>query len=202
MAALVILAAGESRRLGTPKALVRLREAEPSTPLSMLLAAGSPFFQQAPLVIAGAHFEETRSRLDPSVELAENRLWKAGRSGGIALASTLRPDTDLCLAPVDVPAVEACVFERLARTWTHAGAPARGWLAPFWTDGQGEKHFGHPLICGRELLAQLARAPGDMPLRELRPRARPLLSCPVESDSILDDLDTPADLEAVRRRFR
>jgi len=199
---LLILAAGESRRLGAPKALVPLREAPPVHPLGILLEAARPCFGPAPLVVAGAHATAIREALDGEVELLVNPRWAQGRTGGVLLAHDHRPTHDLCIAPVDVPAVEGAVFSALVQAWAEAGAPARGWLAPSLGDEQGRKRFGHPIVCGHLLLDEISGLDPDTPLKALRDRAHPLLDHPVEVDTILDDLDTTEDLERIRLRFR
>ena len=124
--ALVLLAAGASRRLGTCKALVELRDDPPATPLALLLAAGRCLDAAPPLIVTGADHEAIAAAAPPGCELARNDDWAAGRTGGVLLARARRPGLDLCLAPVDVPLVGAAVFERLARAWAEAGAPPRG----------------------------------------------------------------------------
>ena len=196
--ALVILAAGESARLGACKALVRLRRKEPATPLGLLLEAGA-VLDDAPLVVTGADHTRIAAALPKGIEALENPAWAAGRTGGVARAALRRPGRDLCIAPVDVPLVPASVFAALAVAWHEAGAPARGWLAP-WVERAGARRFGHPVIVGRELAAHLADWPPGRALRELRDRADPLLAVRVEAAEILDDLDGPEDLDALRRR--
>lgn len=198
--ALVVLAAGASSRLGECKALVDLSG---QTPLARLLEAGAPIGGARPLVISGAD----RARIEPAVpasaEHAWNERWSDGRTTSIALACRVRAGFDLCIAPVDVPLVPRAVFDALARAWREAGAPARGWLAPFRVDrtrAGTPRRFGHPLILGRELAARVDELGDDRPLSELRTHARPLLALEVEDPSILDDLDTPADLERLRAR--
>lgn len=191
--ALVILAAGASARLGECKALVPLGG---STPLERLLAAGRGLDDAPPLVITGADHEAILARLSAGCEALENEAWASGRTGGIALAAARRAGLDLCLAPVDVPLVPASVFEALAARWAEAGAPPRGWLAPLHA-GRG----GHPVVLGRELAAHLETFSADRPLRDLRALATPLLSLEVSAPEVLDDLDTPADLRALRKRI-
>lgn len=193
---LVLLCAGASVRLGEPKALVRLG-ARGESALAGLLAAGAALGDPHPLVICGAEHERLRAELPDGSECAHNPAWRAGRTGSVQLAVRLRPESDLCLAPIDVPRVPAKVFAGLARAWKEHGAPPRGWLAPCVVHA-GRSHFGHPLVLGRELLSVLKEFPPDRPLRELRASARPLLALEVASASILEDLDTPADLARMR----
>lgn len=212
--ALVVLAAGASRRLGTCKAVVRLREREPASPLALLLDAwvhavvedrdrSSP----APLVVTGEHDAEIRAVLEGlplPVEVVHNPAWARGRSGGVLLARDRRPGRDLCLAPVDVPLVRTATFLALRDAWARAGRPGRGWLAP-WTraphgDAPDARVHGHPVIVGRELLSAW-NPRSDTPLSELRAAADPLLAAEVDDAGILEDLDTPEDLEALRQRL-
>ena len=192
--ALVILAAGASRRLGQCKALARLG---PRTVLARLLEAAADGLGATPaLVVTGAQGAEIAAAGPWAAELLANPDWAAGRTRGLALAAAHLAGRDLCVAPVDVPLVPAEVFAGLAGAWRAAGAPPRGWLAP----RCGER-FGHPLILGRELVASLATWDADRPLKELRALAQPLLAWPTERAEVLDDLDTPADLERLRRRI-
>ena len=133
--------------------------------------------------MTGAHHREIAAALPDGVEAVENPDWRAGRTGGIARALARRPGRDLCLAPA----------------WEEAGAPAHGWLAPCFDEG-GERRFGHPIVAGRELVARLAGWPPSRPLRELRELAEPLLAVAVDTRAILDALETPADLAALRGR--
>jgi len=196
--ALVVLAAGASTRLGACKALVDLGG---TTPLARLLAAGRACAGAPPLVVAGAHHAEIERAAPAGVEVLLNPDWAAGRLGGLALASAARPDCDLCVAPVDVPLVPPEVFAALCAAWDGAQSPPLGWLAPFVVRGDSERAYGHPFLLGRALAARIASLGKDVPLRELRAHAAPLMSIQVDSVAILDDLDTRADLDRLRRRI-
>jgi CTP:molybdopterin cytidylyltransferase MocA len=189
--ALVLLAGGASARLGAVKALVPLQG---KNALELLSAAGCDFDDEPPLVIAGMHHAEIRAALPKGLALAWNERWAEGRLTSVAAAVRALPGRDLCLAPVDVPRVPREVFGKLLRAWIEHGAPPRGWLAPF-VAGVGEQgpRFGHPLIVGRALLSELGRFEPKEPLRRLRALAEPLLAVAVESERILEDLDTPDD---------
>ena len=201
--ALVVLAAGASRRLGQCKALAAIT---PRTPLELLLEAEALLDSCPALVVSGADHEQIAAGAPPGCEVVLNEGWDAGRTGSVRVAQLARPDRDLCLAPVDVPLVPAAVFEALARAWEELGAPAQGWLAPALpTSGAGRAggaRYGHPIVVGRLLVARVADWPAEKPLRDLRGLARPLASVPVQAAEILDDLDRPEDLQRLRERFR
>jgi CTP:molybdopterin cytidylyltransferase MocA len=197
--ALVVLAAGASARLGEPKALARLRSEPGGTALELLLAAGAALGDPRALVVSGPDHAAIARSLPAAVEVYVNEDWAAGRTGSVRCAAVLRPGRDLCLAPVDVPLVPAAVFAALASEWERRGRPARGWLAPYVLQA-GRQRFGHPVIVGRGLAADLKAFPPQDPLHALRARAAPLLALEVESASIIDDLDTPADLARLRER--
>jgi CTP:molybdopterin cytidylyltransferase MocA len=199
--ALVVLAAGASTRLGEPKALAELAPGPGGTALELLLAAGAALGDARPLVVTGRDHAAIAARLPSGVELAHNSTWSSGRTGSVQLACALRPARDLCIAPVDVPLVPAAVFAALAAEWRARGAPPRGWLAPC-VARDGVQRFGHPVLAGRALLAELKDFPPASPLARLRAAADPLWALPVASAAILDDLDTPADLARLRARAR
>ena len=211
---LVVLAAGASVRLGEPKALVVIGG---RSVVAALVEVAAPVFEHT-LVVVGAHAHAIRAHLDerfavePAARSAARHAARAridvvvndeharGRTGSLACAVHAAPERDLVVAPVDVPRVERRTFEQLAAAWRAAGAPPRGWLAPCVTEHDGSRRFGHPIVIGRELArAVLAFAP-DAPLQRVRALAEPLLAVDVASARILEDLDTPADLDELRRR--
>ncbi len=193
--ALVILAAGASRRLGSCKALVRWRA---GTTLELLVAAGAQLDECAPLIVTGADHEQIAAHAPRGAQLAHNRRWELGRLESVRVAREARAGRALCLAPVDVPLVGAPVFAALLARWLESGAPPGGWLAP--RSAHGPPRFGHPVIVGPALLAQLDGLAPDADLRDLRARARPLDSAPCSDERIFDDLDTPEDLSRLVER--
>lgn len=186
----VVLAAGESRRLGEPKALAQLG----SRPALGHLLANLASVDASPLVLTGAHDAEIRARF-PELEPLYHPRWAEGRTSTVLAARAALPHADLLIAPVDVPLVSAATLAALVDTWRTLGSPELGWLAPRLGP---EGSFGHPVIVGRGLLARLE--PGKE-LRSLRAHAKPLQSLVVSDAAILDDLDTPADLARLRERL-
>ena len=202
--ALVLLAAGASTRLGRPKALVPLADGPGGTPLERLLAAGARLGDPRPLLVTGPDHELLQAFVAArglAIELVHNPSWSTGRTGSVLCAARTRPGRDLCLAPVDVPLVPGSVFAELAAEWHARAAPPRGWLGPC-VEQAGTRRFGHPVLIGNALLRDLEGAPPDAPLTALRARAAPLLALVQSRLEILDDLDTPEDLERLRARLR
>ncbi|HTF87195.1 MAG TPA: NTP transferase domain-containing protein [Planctomycetota bacterium] len=196
----VILAAGASERLGSCKALVDLHG---QSPLERLIRQASLANAEEIAVVAGAHQREIGAaleRIDPSrrVRLLFNPSWSLGRTGSAGVAAASFPGRALMIAPVDVPLVQSETFRRLFEAWEAQGEPPRGWLAPCLAR---PARYGHPLILGRELSRLLPELDPSLPLSGLRAQAQPLWAVPVTDLSILDDLDTPEDLERLRARL-
>lgn len=193
---MVILAAGASSRLGRPKALAEIGG---RSVLEHLACAGRGVDAGRTWVVLGHGAEAIAPHLPPGCTRLDNPAWSAGRTGGVSLAHRALPGRALMLAPADVPLVPARVFEALAREWERLGEPGLGWLAP-WLAGPSARTYGHPVVVGPALLDALEGLPPQAPLRELRERALPLAGLEVFDPEILDDLDTPDDLERLRNR--
>lgn len=191
--ALVILAGGASQRLGTCKALV---EFTGRSVLEHLVDAGRVLVPPPPLVVTGRHDAEIRAALPEGAEVVTNPAWERGRTGSVACAVRARARRDLVLAPVDVPRVPPAVFDALAAAWTAHGSPPRGWLAPLYRPPERPAAgvYGHPVVLGAELAAEVLEMDPAEPLRVLRRRADPLLAVPVPHPEIGQHLDTPEDL--------
>ena len=194
----VILAAGAGRRLGQPKGAAELLGGSSIEHLQRAARFGAGPGAEG-CVVTGAHAEHVAAQIQVGFRQVHCPGWDAGRTGSLAAAVAAHPGRDLCVAPVDVPCVPPQVFRALFAAWAASGSPARGWLAPRTKDGRGRERFGHPLILGRNLAAELPGADPDEPLRSWRERAAPLWSVEVSSPAVLDDLDEPRDLRRLRR---
>jgi CTP:molybdopterin cytidylyltransferase MocA len=180
----LLLAAGEGRRLGTPKALVEIDGVRlTDRGVRMLHEAGcTPI-----IVVTGA------ARVDVAgAVVVHNPDWRTGMGSSLrAGLSALAPDCPaVVIALVDQPNVTAEAVLRL-RTAHEDGA--RVAVASY--GGRPR----NPVLIAREYFAEAAMyAEGDVGARDFL-RARADIVVPVPCDDVADpgDIDTPEDL----RRF-
>lgn len=161
----VLLAAGEGRRMGQPKALVRGLDDEPWVVSSARVLAEGGCFET--VVVIGAQAGDVRTLLaGQPVTVVEASDWAAGmgsslREGLRALANT--PAEAALIHLVDLPDVGANVVERLLAL-AESDALARATY-----DGKP----GHPVLIGREHWAAIAQdAGGDIGARGYLDRHR------------------------------
>jgi nicotine blue oxidoreductase len=180
----LLLAAGEGRRLGTPKALVEIdgvRLADRG--VRMLHEAGcTPI-----VVVTGA------ARVDVAgAVVVHNPDWRTGMGSSLRTGlSALAPGCPaVIIALVDQPNVTAEAVRRLRDAYD---AGARVAVATY------EGRPRNPVLIAREYFAEAAGyAEGDVGAREFL-RARADIVVPVPCEDVADprDIDTPEDL----RRF-
>lgn len=195
-AAGVVLAAGAGRRLGAPKALVRLAPDGPTlveTAVERVRSAGCGRV----VVVVGASAAEVSEALSRShVEVVVAHDWDEGMGASLRAGLThLEPgDDDLALVTlVDLPDVTAQV---LTRVLAAAAGDGRAALARAAYDGVP----GHPVAIGRDHWGAVrSTARGDRGAREhLRVTPHRLVECGDLATG--RDLDTTADLADVRGR--
>ena len=173
----VILAAGESKRMGQPKALLPAR-------------GGLDFLGQlcdrcrkaglVPLIVTGAHAAEIRAA-HPKLWQVENKQWKKGQ-----LSSTLLGLRATALArrvvihPVDAPDVSVATFKKLAKAKAPAAAAAFN----------GKQ--GHPVsldgVTVRKVLKTKAKTLAEA-LEELEVQL-----VPVRDAAVLENINEPKQL--------
>ena len=189
MIAGLILAAGESRRMGRDKALLTWQgKTFLETLISNLRTAGIKDIT----VVLGHHAEAIRNAVNlDNVQVAVNHDYQRGQTSSLqtglaALAADSPEAVVLCL--VDQPAVSAGVILELLNQFKATRAPV---LIPTY---QGER--GHPVVIGRALFAELRALPPAAPANAVIRRFRHATQfVEVADPGILRDVDDPAAYE-------
>ena len=157
----VILAAGGSSRLGTPKQLLRLR-AQPL--LSHAVVAAQAVTPDRVLVVLGADAMKLRlllRRRHPDVYTITNPDWPDGMGGSLAIGLSALPTRAKAalLLLTDQPGVDARSLRRLLRAWREH--PTRVAAAQY------GGRLGVPAVLPRKLWAEARQLRGDAGARRL-----------------------------------
>jgi molybdenum cofactor cytidylyltransferase len=194
--AAIILAAGDSVRMGRPKALLHDPDGRPfaarvvrtfaeASVRHVIIVTGS---QHAAVVDAIA---ADRSPVTPVfVTNSQPSLGQlASLRIGLAAATTLDVDAVL-VTPVDIPMVRPSTVRELIRVWERTRAPI---VRP----AVGERH-GHPVLFDRAVFDALRSAPLALGARTVvHAWGGQLVNVPVDDDGCLFDIDTPADYDTI-----
>lgn len=177
----VILAAGESKRMGQPKALLPAR-------------AGQTFLSQlcdrcrkaglVPLVVTGAHAAEIRAA-HPKVWQVVNRQWRKGQLSSVLTglrASALA--RRVVIHPVDAPDVAVSTFKKLMRAKPVAVAAAY----------RGKQ--GHPVALASVAVAMLLKTRKKTLADALEELGVELV--PVTDAAVLENINEPKALKQRR----
>jgi molybdenum cofactor cytidylyltransferase len=190
----IVLAAGESRRMGRPKALLPWHGATfVSVVASRLLAAGL-----APVVVVvGAHADAIRASAIPEgVTLVENPDWRSGQAGSLraGIASLPKDASAAVVALVDQPQLATDTIQRLIDAHRDTAAPV---VRPTF-NGRG----GHPFLIDATVFPRILTAPPEATTFTMLQYFRESFhDVPFDNDSILIDFDTPDDLRRDASRF-
>jgi molybdenum cofactor cytidylyltransferase len=191
----VILAAGESRRMGRDKALLPLGGRTFLEHLAHVFDG-----EVAPLlVVLGHHADEIerRVRLPAAARILRNPEYRLGQLSSLHVAlRALDPrqvdGAIICL--VDHPGIS----KQVLRALRDAFEKSQGLIViPTW---QGRR--GHPVLFSTRLFAELLAAPLDEGARAVvRRHAGEIETVAVEEEGILWDVDRPEDYSALQRRW-
>ena len=185
--AAIVLAAGESTRMGRPKALLPWGGVPLVRHQVDLLAAQSAIVQV--VVIVGSLVDEVRAALDGSpARVVANPRFREGRATSLATgarALTGGP-TGVLVVSVDQP-LAPDLLDPLVAAWR---TDPQALLRPTYA-GRG----GHPLIVPAGVVPELEQVTeATQGLRAVVTRHRHLLrSVPVETELAVLNLNTPAD---------
>jgi CTP:molybdopterin cytidylyltransferase MocA len=188
----IVLAAGDSQRMGRPKALL---EFDGRTALDLCVTACLEGGASEVVVVLGAEAEPIRKasrallRSSAPVRLVVNERHATGQTSSVQCALAEIPAGAFLVFPVDLPLVDGSVVRALAEAYRKERERSQRIFVAVHA-----KRRGHPVLFGeRTRPGVLALAP-EAPLH-LVVRARPgrVVEVPVRSPEILRDLDTPED---------
>jgi molybdenum cofactor cytidylyltransferase len=181
----IILSGGASRRMGSPKALLRFQN---ETFLDRLIRIFSSFCNPV-IVVVGEHADKIRSGIDRSGEVLfavnpdPERGMLSSLQCGLALVP---PDADAAMfLPVDHPQIALETVRSVAARFSRDRAPV---TVPV---HQGE--HGHPVCIARPVIAELLALPMDAKASDVIHRHVAQTSyIDVLDEAVVTDVDDPA----------
>jgi len=191
--AAVILAAGGSRRLGSPKPLLPLGD---QTLLAQTLQVVSATKNISKVfVVLGAHHDQTRAAVHPQqAEVVLNPDWPRGLSSslqaGLAAALAWKPDLDSVLFTlVDQPYLSTAALNQIVDRALQSPPETQLVAARY------ENHPGAPCWARAALFKEITHLSGDQGLRPLFARLTPRELLQVPLPELATDIDTPEDYQ-------
>jgi CTP:molybdopterin cytidylyltransferase MocA len=187
----IVLAAGESRRMGRAKALLPWNGRTFLESVVTALQAGGA----DPILVVLGHDAETiraGARTGPA-GIVLNDDYRRGQFSSLqAGVATLPPGCAAALvALVDQPHASPELVRMLIEAFVASGAPI---VRPAWR-GRG----GHPLLLSAETFAEIVHRPAEATTFDIVQKFRDrMIEVPAPDDSILVDFDTPEELAAHR----
>lgn len=178
----IVLAAGASRRMGSPKALLRGRDGVPlAVRQATLLRAGGC---EPVAVVLGADIERIRKEMPGDLATVENPRWAQGRATSLQAGAGTFPEADGWLfLPVDAVGVKVETIQAIRAA---AEEESRAIWRPVY---RGEK--GHLLWIPQAMRRELMQLPPAARVDEwVRPLARLL---EVDDPAILRNVNTPEE---------
>jgi molybdenum cofactor cytidylyltransferase len=190
--AAIVLAAGQSTRMGSNKLIADFRGESliRQTVESVLASSARPV-----IVVTGHEAEKVAAALDGlDITIVHNPDYAKGLStsvrAGIAALPGDAAGAVICLG--DMPLVASSIIDRLIAAFNPI--EGRTICVPSF-DGK----IGNPVLWGREHFAEFASLTGDRGARSLlEAHADHLVEVPVGSDSVLTDVDTPEALARLK----
>jgi molybdenum cofactor cytidylyltransferase len=183
--AAVILAAGASSRMGSPKALLVYRG---ETFIERLVRVFSKVCEPV-IVVLGYHAATIRPEVEGKATIVINPAPERGQLSSLqtALAALPAEAEGFLFTPVDSPAVAAETVERVAAEFQRRD-PATMLVIPRY---QGKR--GHPVFAARAIAAEILALPDTGQTRDVvHGHVAQTVYVDVDDPGILTDVDDPA----------
>ncbi len=185
----IILAAGESRRMGTPKMLLRV---EGRSFVEVIAGRMREAGVGRVLVVVGAGWDRIDGRVHPEgVEWVLNEDYERGQLSSLWCGlGAMRDESGALMTLVDHPLVKAETYQNLIKQFKKNRQCI---VIPTY---HGRR--GHPILFGSEHFSEFLNAPLDVGARwVLRSGGVPVLEVPVEDPGVRADIDTPGDYRSM-----
>jgi molybdenum cofactor cytidylyltransferase len=185
----ILLAAGESRRMGYPKPLLRIGDRTFLEQTSLAMLEVVPRL----IIVIGAWADRIRPRVpaDPRISTVENRGWSRGQLSSLKLGiRAVRGVADAALVHLaDHPLVRAETFQGIVRYY---GGEAN---RPLILIARSAGRRGHPVIFAKTLFDELLMASDSVGAKQVVNRDPGRVAYfDVDDPGVALDLDTPEDL--------
>ena len=192
----VILAAGDSSRMGSPKALLLTPEGRTfvAAIVETFAAAGIPEI----VVVTGRDHDRIAealadARLPVPPRIARNPNPSRGQLSSLltGMDAVVKSGTEAVVVTlVDVPLLTVDTVRLVVSEWQRTRAPI---VRP----AIGARH-GHPVVFDQRVFTELRSAPPDIGAKSIvRAHADEVVNVPVTDEGCLVDVDTPGDYEAL-----
>ena len=182
----VVLAAGESRRMGTQKLLLPFGE---TTVVGAVVGTALASRLDRVLVVLGADKDAVRHELEPlGIDFAVNEDFAKGMLSSVQAGfAALPPDAEAAVVMLgDQPFLPARVVDAVVEAFRRSG---KGIVVPAF---QGRR--GHPVLIGLKYRAEVIRLdPADGLRRLMRAHPEDIFEAEVDDANILRDMDVPED---------
>lgn len=182
----IILAAGESKRMGEPKMLMPWGK---STVLQTVISTFQASGVKDILVVTGGAHQQVENLIGKTVETVFNENYQNGEmlsSIQLGLSVKMREASAALICLGDQPQVEERSVRKICNTFLASKSQI---VVPSY-----EMRRGHPWLVARPLWDELlAMKPPKTPRDFLKKHARAIHYVIVDTPSVIADLDTPED---------
>jgi len=182
----IVLAAGESKRMGKSKPLLKIKD---KTFLEQIISALKASDVDRITIVLGAGAEMIKNSIDLSgTNIVINKDYQKGQLSSLIAAIKDAPqETDailVCL--VDNPFITKEVINKIIAKFKETNNPI---IVPVFN-----RKRGHPTLFSRSMFSELVNAPKEQGARYvLRSNAEKVLELETSESTILTGIDTPED---------
>jgi CTP:molybdopterin cytidylyltransferase MocA len=206
MSAALVLAAGEGRRLGIPKALARIGD---RSLVDLVVSTCRQSLVDEIIVVTGAAAEQVEAEVlatdrpdeGAPVRCVRNEGFASGRTGSLRVGWEAAGDTGALVFPVDHPAVRLQTLDAVLGVHGYAAGQAEVLVPVLLGPDDETRRRGHPIVLCSSIRAEVLALGADDPLNVFV-RTRELLEVPVDDPGILVNVNLPADLERAQDLLR